>query len=183
MTAVLALESHRLDEQFAVSAYAATTPPSKIGLRAGPARRACATCSTRCCSSRRTTPRWSSPRASSGSESAFADQMNLKARVIGAVTTNFVNPHGLTDCGHVTTARDLSRIFRYGLGVPGFREVLSTTPQDVPIDGPDARARHGAVAQPTAERARLPGDRQDRLHAARPPLLRRRRRDTARARS
>ena len=75
----------------------------------------------------------------SGSESGFAQQMNLKARVIGAVTTNFANPHGLTEGGHVTTARDLSRIFRYGLGVPGFREVLQTSSAGVEIDGPSGR--------------------------------------------
>ena len=40
MTAILALQSHRLDEHFPVSANAAVTPPSKIGLRAGTERRA-----------------------------------------------------------------------------------------------------------------------------------------------
>src|SRR5262249_17522554 len=80
-----------------------------------------------------------------GSEYAFADRMNLKARVIGASQTNFVNPHGLTEYGHVTTARDLSRIFRYGLGVPGFREVLSTSAAEVPIDNPDGAERLALV--------------------------------------
>src|SRR5262249_45106604 len=80
-----------------------------------------------------------------GSEYAFADRMNLKARVIGASQTNFVNPHGLTEYGHVTTARDLSRIFRYGLGVPGFREVLSTSAAEGPIDNPDGAERLALV--------------------------------------
>src|SRR5262245_16161465 len=138
MTAVLALQSHRLDEQFAVSVNAANTPPSKIGLRPGQrvslhdllyavllksANDAAVVVAE----------------GVSGSEAAFAQQMNLKARIIGAVTTNFENPHGLTEGGHVTTARDLSRIFRYGLGVPGFREVLLTSSAGVEIDGPSGR--------------------------------------------
>lgn len=138
MTAVLALQSHRLDQEFPVSANAAATPPSKIGLRPGQSvalRDLLYAVLLKSANDAAVVV----AEGVSGSEIQFADQMNLKARVVGATTTNFVNPHGLTEYGHVTTARDLSRIFRYGLGVPGFREVLSTTSAEVEIDGPDAR--------------------------------------------
>ena len=178
MTAVLALQSHRLDEQFAVSSQRGGHAAVEDRAAARAERRAARPALSPCCSSRPTTRRWWWRRASRARRSRFAEQMNLKARVIGATTTNFVNPHGLTEYGHVTTARDLSRIFRYGLGVPGFREVLQH-----PVGGrrhrrPERAPRHGAVAQPAAQRARLPGDRQDRVHAPRAALLRRRRRAT-----
>src|SRR4029453_17625215 len=138
MTAVLALQSHRLDQEFVVSPNAAATPPSKIGLRAGQSvalRDLLYAVLLKSANDAAVVV----AEGVSGSEITFAHQMNLKARIAGATTTNFVNPHGLTEYGHVTTARDLSRIFRYGLGVPGFREVLSTTAAEVFIDGPDAR--------------------------------------------
>src|SRR5262245_29156885 len=138
MTAVLALQSHRLDQEFVVSPYAASTPPSKIGLRAGQSvalRDLLYAVLLKSANDAAVVV----AEGVSGSETGFADQMNLKARIVGATTTNFLNPHGLTEYGHVTTARDLSRIFRYGLGVPGFREVLSTTSKEVLIDGPDPR--------------------------------------------
>jgi D-alanyl-D-alanine carboxypeptidase (penicillin-binding protein 5/6) len=138
MTAVLALQSHQLDQEFMVSAHAAATPPSKIGLKAGQSvalRDLLYAVLLKSANDAAVVV----AEGVAGSEAEFADRMNLKARVVGATTTNFVNPHGLTEYGHVTTARDLSRIFRYGLGVPGFREVLSTTSAEVFIDGPGAR--------------------------------------------
>ncbi len=138
MTAVLALQSHRLDQEFMVSSNAAATPPSKIGLRPGQSvalRDLLYAVLLKSANDAAVVV----AEGVAGSEIEFAARMNLKARVVGATTTNFVNPHGLTEYGHVTTARDLSRIFRYGLGVPGFREVLSTTAADVFIDGPDSR--------------------------------------------
>jgi D-alanyl-D-alanine carboxypeptidase (penicillin-binding protein 5/6) len=47
-----------------------------------------------------------------GSEQAFAQLMNAYARKIGMTRSNFVNPHGLTAEGHVTTARDLAILGR-----------------------------------------------------------------------
>lgn len=40
----------------------------------------------------------------------FIDMMNLKAREIGANNTNFINPHGLHDDNHYSTAYDLALI-------------------------------------------------------------------------
>ena len=47
-----------------------------------------------------------------GSEQAFAQLMNAYAKKIGMTRSNFVNPHGLTAEGHVTTARDLAILGR-----------------------------------------------------------------------
>lgn len=42
-----------------------------------------------------------------GSEEAFVEMMNEEAKLIGATNTNFVNPHGLHDDNHYTTAYDI----------------------------------------------------------------------------
>ncbi|MDF2520269.1 MAG: DacC, partial [Clostridia bacterium] len=50
----------------------------------------------------------------SGSIEEFAKLMNERAKSIGAVNTNFVNPNGLHNDNHYTTARDLALIAREG---------------------------------------------------------------------
>ena len=45
-----------------------------------------------------------------GSIDKFADMMNQEAASLGATGTHFVNPHGLNDPDHYTTAYDLSLI-------------------------------------------------------------------------
>ena len=42
-----------------------------------------------------------------GSEQAFVDRMNEKAKEIGATNTHFMNPHGLDDLDHYTSAYDM----------------------------------------------------------------------------
>lgn len=58
-----------------------------------------------------------------GSAERFAQMMNEKAKEIGAKNSNFVNPHGLTDDNHLTTAYDLALIGRYAMQNPKFREL------------------------------------------------------------
>lgn len=45
-----------------------------------------------------------------GSQEAFTDMMNEKAKELGCINTHFVNPHGLFDEQHYTTAYDLALI-------------------------------------------------------------------------
>lgn len=67
-----------------------------------------------------------------GSVEEFTAMMNNKARELGAVNTNFVNPHGLSDENHFTTALDLALIARYALQNETFQEVVSTTTRIIP---------------------------------------------------
>lgn len=62
----------------------------------------------------------------SGSIDAFAELMNRRAKEIGAKNTNFVNPHGLHDDNHYTTAYDLGLITREALKNSTFKEVVKT---------------------------------------------------------
>lgn len=62
----------------------------------------------------------------SGSVEAFAKLMNEKAKSLGATNTNFVNPHGLSDENHYTTAYDLYLIFNEAVKNPKFVELINT---------------------------------------------------------
>ncbi|MER3466937.1 MAG: D-alanyl-D-alanine carboxypeptidase, partial [Armatimonadota bacterium] len=50
-----------------------------------------------------------------GSQKAFAEMMNERAKQIGCTGTHFTNPNGLHDPLHYTTARDLALITREAL--------------------------------------------------------------------
>lgn len=54
----------------------------------------------------------------------FIRMMNEEAARIGATNTHFVNPHGLHDPEHYTTAYDLYLIFRECLKYPEFRKLM-----------------------------------------------------------
>lgn len=61
----------------------------------------------------------------SGSEEAFINLMNTKAKSIGANNTNFKNPHGLTAKDHYSTAYDLALITKEAFKIPEFSEISS----------------------------------------------------------
>lgn len=63
----------------------------------------------------------------SGSVEAFVDKMNEEARNLGATWTHFVNPHGLQNEDHYTTAYDLYLMFNACLQNPQFVEMISQT--------------------------------------------------------
>ena len=58
--------------------------------------------------------------------------MNEKKKKIGANNTHFVNPNGLHDDNHYTTARDLSLMAKYAMTLPKFREVVKTLNYTIP---------------------------------------------------
>ena len=61
-----------------------------------------------------------------GSEAAFVSMMNDKARALGMNDTHFVNVSGLHDDEHVSSVRDLSKLFRYAIENPEFYKILTT---------------------------------------------------------
>ena len=58
--------------------------------------------------------------------SLFNDVMNNKAKELGLTGTNFLNPSGLHDPNHYTTAAELAKLFEYSLKHDEFRTVIST---------------------------------------------------------
>ncbi len=63
----------------------------------------------------------------------FATLMNNTAEKIGATNSNFVNPHGLHDDSHYTTAYDLALISCYAIKNPEFKEIVSTKIIKIPF--------------------------------------------------
>ena len=59
-----------------------------------------------------------------GSLEGFAELMNQKAIELGATNSHFVNPHGLSDDDHYTTAYDLYLIFNKAIEYELFREII-----------------------------------------------------------
>lgn len=62
----------------------------------------------------------------SGSVEDFATLMNEKAASLGATNSHFVNPHGLSDEQHYTTAYDLYLIFKEAVKYDKFVEIINT---------------------------------------------------------
>ncbi len=64
--------------------------------------------------------------AIAGSEENFCEMMNQTATKIGATNSHFVNPHGLDEKEHYTTASDLAKITAYALENETFAEIVKT---------------------------------------------------------
>src|SRR5690606_31227139 len=67
-----------------------------------------------------------------GTEQAFVDMMNEKAKELGMQNTQFANPSGLPpqtvgkSGPHVSSAYDIALMSRYAISLPGFLEYTST---------------------------------------------------------
>ncbi len=61
-----------------------------------------------------------------GSVEAFAELMNAKAAEIGMTNSHFVNPHGLHDSNHYTSAMDMAKLAYVAMKNPTFRKIVGT---------------------------------------------------------
>ena len=127
-----------LDTEVTISRHAASEPPSKLGLRSGQKirlrylMRAAAVKSANDAST-------AIAEAISGSEEAFATRMNRTAIAMGMRNTTFRNAHGLTQNGHMSTARDMSILGRHIVyDFPQYYNLFSRRTADAGI----ARVRH-----------------------------------------
>jgi D-alanyl-D-alanine carboxypeptidase (penicillin-binding protein 5/6) len=133
LTAIVAIESGRLGDSVRVSEFAASTAPSKLGLRPGQ-RMVIQDLLYAVLLKSANDASVVVAEGVAGSQAAFASRMNARARALGATRSHFENPHGLTAPGHVSTVRDLARIFRHGLRIPLFRQILQTPSAELPVD-------------------------------------------------
>ena len=125
LTALVAIEAGNLDAVVTVAPADTKVEPSAIGLRAGqrvPMRALLYAALLRSANDASLTI----ARSVGGSVGAFAEAMNARARQAGATRTHFVNPHGLHDPRHVTTARDLALITHAAMANPVFRQITGT---------------------------------------------------------
>ncbi len=116
MTLYIAFEAVKrgeitLDTMVTVSAKAAAEPPSKLGLR--PGQRIALRHLIRAAAIRSANDAATAiGEAIEGSEAAFARRMNRTAQALGMTRTTFRNMHGLTQDGHMSTARDMTILGR-----------------------------------------------------------------------
>lgn len=69
----------------------------------------------------------------SGSISAFADLMNSTVQSLGCTGSHFVNPHGLHDEDHYTTARDLLLIAKAAMKNETIARLVGETEVTLPV--------------------------------------------------
>lgn len=116
MTLYIAFEAIRLgeitlDTQVHISRNAAAEPPSRLGLQAGTTirlRYLIRAAAVRSANDAAT----AIGEAIAGSEAAFARRMNRTAEALGMSRTTFRNANGLTEEGHLSTARDMTTMGR-----------------------------------------------------------------------
>ena len=68
----------------------------------------------------------------SGSVDEFANLMNEKAKEIGCQNTHFVNPNGIHNSNHVSTAYDLALMGKYAMQNSTFRHIVNKTRYTLP---------------------------------------------------
>jgi len=125
MTAVLVLEKLDLDAQVTISANAVSTIGSKSSLVQGEVLTveqllyALMVVSGNDASI-------ALAEATAGSVEAFVEMMNAKAAELGLTNTHFVNPCGLNNKRHFSSAKDLATLTRYALRDPVFSRIVDT---------------------------------------------------------
>jgi len=67
-----------------------------------------------------------------GSISGFADMMNARAKELGCTNTNFVNPNGLNNDKHLTTAHDMALITAAAFKYDELRKIDTTASYKLP---------------------------------------------------
>ena len=75
-----------------------------------------------------------------GSVDNFANMMNEKAKELGCLNTHFVNPNGIHNEEHFSTAYDLSLMARYAMQNSIFRNIVSSTHYTLPATNKYSKA-------------------------------------------
>lgn len=122
-----------LDTMIKISKKAASEQPSKLGLQTGQRIqlrfliRAAAVKSANDAAT-------ALGEAISGSEAAFARRMNRTAKALGMTRSTFKNAHGLTEEGHLSTARDMTLLGRHlFFDHPGYYHLFARTSIDASV--------------------------------------------------
>ena len=80
--------------------------------------------------------------AVSGSISGFAQRMTERAKELGAQNTNFINPNGLHDDAHYTTAYDMALIASYLTHEDYFLKLMKDTKYQIPPTNKNKETRY-----------------------------------------
>jgi serine-type D-Ala-D-Ala carboxypeptidase (penicillin-binding protein 5/6) len=124
MTAIVVLEHARLGEAVRVDPRAADVGESTVYLRGGEELTVEQLLRALLVPSANDAAEALALDVGHGSADRFVALMNAKAAELGLADTHFENPHGLDQAGHVSSARDVTTLLRYALGVPFIRDAL-----------------------------------------------------------
>lgn len=134
MTALVAVEEAPLGKVGKVSAAAAATGGNRVGLWAGQKLEMWELLyGALFCSGNDAAEALAE--TVSGSQAAFVKLMNAKARALGLKVTTFHNPHGLSEPGHVSTAREMALLGRAVLREPVVARIVGRTERTLPWGG------------------------------------------------
>ncbi len=118
MTAIVVLEHAELGDVVTVSPEAAGIGESTVYLRAGEELTVADLLRALLIPSANDAAEALAIHVGRGSSERFVALMNAKAEELGLADTHFENPHGLDEVGQVSSARDVTALVRYALGVP-----------------------------------------------------------------
>jgi serine-type D-Ala-D-Ala carboxypeptidase (penicillin-binding protein 5/6) len=77
-----------------------------------------------------------------GSIPAFAQLMNNRAKELGCTDSNFINPHGLYDNDHYTSAYDMALITREAMKNETFRKIFAARTYQIPPTNIQSETRY-----------------------------------------
>ena len=122
-----------LDDMVTITPLAANEPPSKLGLVAGQRiqfRYLIRAAGVKSANDAAT----AIGIALEGNEAAFARRMTATARAMGMSRTTFRNAHGLTESGHLSTARDMTTLGRHMIyDFPQYYNIFSRLTTDAGV--------------------------------------------------
>ena len=124
MTAIVALERASLDDVATVSRFTASIGESTINLRPGERVTLRDLIRAALVQSANDAANAIAAYVGRGSIERFVELMNARARQLGLADTHFVNPDGLDTPGHVSSARDVTKLARVAMNKPFIRETV-----------------------------------------------------------
>ena len=125
MTALLAVERARLDEVVTVPADAARIGEATLDLRSGERVTVADLVRAALVQSANDAANALAAHVGGGSVDRFVALMNARAAQLGLADTHFVNPNGLDAPGHVSSARDVTKLARVAMRQPFIRETVT----------------------------------------------------------
>ena len=133
MTVLLALERTRLTDEVTVTPHAAAVGESSVNLQAGE-RLTVRDLVEACLIQSANDAAWAlSEHVGRGDSDRFVSMMNRRARQLHLADTHFVRPDGLDAPGHVSSARDVTKLARVVMQKRVVRQVVAM--RDATIEG------------------------------------------------
>lgn len=131
MTALVTLERARPEELVTVSSAAAAVGGSTVNLQPGERISVGDLLRAALIQSANDAARALASYVGRGSVPRFVELMNARARELGLADTRFVNPDGLDAPGHVSSARDVTKLARVAMRKPFIRETVAVVATSV----------------------------------------------------